>query len=386
MSASASLPGLLEELAARNPRGVAIRQKRRGLWDEVTWSEYAGHVRAVALALDEMGARPRRPHCAVRRQRAPLALRRSRYPGPRGCVGGHLSGARPEAASSAIVRSGARIVFCGDQEQVDKLLERQEADPDDRAHDRVRREGPAHARVRRYAARDLRRVRRPWPCARRRVPRTVRGAPERTGPRRRGNDRPHLRNDRRATRLPAQPGRYVSTGPPGCLEYRAARARRRLLPAAARTCDGAALRRVRAARRGLDARLRGVTRDGPARPGRSGADRARRDPEALGAGAGGHRAPDRSRRAVQARLVPMGHAPAHVGRGRADRRPPRLEPGRLARPPARCGVRQAAGRARRSALPRHRRLRSWPRTRCAGSGRSASPAGSSTDRSRRAVS
>ena len=138
---------------------------------------------------------------------------------------------------------------------------------------------------------------------------------------------------------------------------------------------------------GLDAQLRRVARDGPARPRRGGADRARRDPEAARARPGRHRAPDRSRRAVQARLVPMGHAPAHVGRRT------RGSPDAAARAPApgspaaswRAFVKRQAGLGRR-ALPRHRRL--LPRARLAalvlGARRPLS--GSSTARSRRAGS
>ena len=123
MSEATTLPGLLEERAQVRPRGVAFRQKRLGIWREVTWSAYAENVRAVALALDDVGVQPgaRVALFADNDPRwlyADLGIQ---------SVGAATAGIYPALdapeAASAIVRSGARIVFCGDQEQVDKLLE-----------------------------------------------------------------------------------------------------------------------------------------------------------------------------------------------------------------------------------------------------------------------
>jgi long-chain acyl-CoA synthetase len=129
MSGAVSLPGLLEELASRRPRGVAFRQKRLGIWREISWGDYAEQVRSVALALDEMGvgAGDRVAVFADNEPRwliADLGIQ---------AVGAASVGIYPALdaadAASAIARSGARIVFCGDQEQVDKLLERWEDVP-----------------------------------------------------------------------------------------------------------------------------------------------------------------------------------------------------------------------------------------------------------------
>ena len=123
MSDAVVLPGLLEELASRRPRDVAFRQKRLGIWREISWADYAHDVKSVALALDAMGvgAADRVAVFADNEPRwliADLGIQ---------AVGAASVGIYPALdaadAASAIARSGARVVFCGDQEQVDKLLE-----------------------------------------------------------------------------------------------------------------------------------------------------------------------------------------------------------------------------------------------------------------------
>ena len=125
MTAATTLPGLLEAIAARRPGGVAFRQKRLGIWDEVTWREYAEHVRAVALALDELGVRAG-DRVAVFADNGPHWLYADLGIQSLGASSVAVYAALDaEAAAAAVAHSGARVVFCGDQEQVDKLLERQ---------------------------------------------------------------------------------------------------------------------------------------------------------------------------------------------------------------------------------------------------------------------
>jgi len=126
MSDATSLPGLLEALASRRPRGVAFRQKRLGIWREVTWSEYAAQVRSVALGLDEMGVRVG-DRVAVFADNEPRWLYADLGIQAVGAASVGIYAALDAAdATSALAGSGARVVFCGDQEQVDKLLDRWE--------------------------------------------------------------------------------------------------------------------------------------------------------------------------------------------------------------------------------------------------------------------
>ena len=56
-----SLPALLLTHARERPDDVAIRAKRRGRWEEITWARYAERVAGVARGLRELDVRPRRP-------------------------------------------------------------------------------------------------------------------------------------------------------------------------------------------------------------------------------------------------------------------------------------------------------------------------------------
>ena len=124
MSSATSLPALLEALASRRPRGIAFRQKRLGIWEEISWSDYAEQVRSVALALDAMGVAAG-DRVAVFADNEPRWLYADLGIQAAGATSVGVYPAVDAAdAASAIAHSGARIVFCGDQEQVDKLLER----------------------------------------------------------------------------------------------------------------------------------------------------------------------------------------------------------------------------------------------------------------------
>jgi long-chain acyl-CoA synthetase len=52
-----TLPGLLRRNAQKFSERIAIREKERGIWKEITWKEYLANVRAFALGLLEIGVR-----------------------------------------------------------------------------------------------------------------------------------------------------------------------------------------------------------------------------------------------------------------------------------------------------------------------------------------
>src|SRR5699024_8775340 len=52
------LPRLLHEAAAAAGDRVALREKRYGLWQDITWSDYLHHVEQVAFGLAALGVRP----------------------------------------------------------------------------------------------------------------------------------------------------------------------------------------------------------------------------------------------------------------------------------------------------------------------------------------
>ncbi|MYL06517.1 MAG: long-chain fatty acid--CoA ligase, partial [Gemmatimonadales bacterium] len=50
-----SLPGLLQSQAVSRGGRVAMREKEFGIWQSITWTEYARRVRHFAMGLRELG-------------------------------------------------------------------------------------------------------------------------------------------------------------------------------------------------------------------------------------------------------------------------------------------------------------------------------------------
>src|SRR6185295_14637662 len=50
-----TFPRRLVAQARRRGRKVALREKKYGIWQEITWEQYAAHVRAVGLGLARLG-------------------------------------------------------------------------------------------------------------------------------------------------------------------------------------------------------------------------------------------------------------------------------------------------------------------------------------------
>jgi long-chain acyl-CoA synthetase len=117
-----TLPGLLARHARTRPDEVAIREKRLGVWRELTWREYHEHVRATACLLAELGVRAG-DHVAILSDNRPEWLFAD--------LGAQALGARsvgiyqtnPPADVAYVLRdSGSVELFCEDQEQVDKAV------------------------------------------------------------------------------------------------------------------------------------------------------------------------------------------------------------------------------------------------------------------------
>lgn len=118
-----TLPGLLRVRAAADPARVAMRQKSTGIWKSITWQEYLDRVIAVALGLEELGigkgdrvgiVADNEPDWMV----ADLAAQ---------CLGAWSVAVYPMQVRSEVgfilADSSCRVVFCGDQEQTDKVID-----------------------------------------------------------------------------------------------------------------------------------------------------------------------------------------------------------------------------------------------------------------------
>ena len=117
-----TLPGLLARHAHTRGDRVALREKRLGVWREITWRGYYEHVHAVACRLRELGVGPG-DHVAI--------LSDNRTEWLYADLGAQALGARsvgiyqtnPPADVAYILQDSSSVVlFCEDQEQVDKAV------------------------------------------------------------------------------------------------------------------------------------------------------------------------------------------------------------------------------------------------------------------------
>lgn len=118
-----TLPHLFLEKVHRFGDRVALREKDLGLWQEISWNNYARHVRHFALGLTQLGVH-HGDHVSIFGNNKPewlyadLAIQ---------SIGGIAVGIYPTNPSAeakyVIEHSDSRIVVCDDQEQVDKVLE-----------------------------------------------------------------------------------------------------------------------------------------------------------------------------------------------------------------------------------------------------------------------
>jgi long-chain acyl-CoA synthetase len=124
-----SIPALLARNAARWGAYPAYREKEFGIWQSWTWAETADEVRAIALGLMTLGIERGDYVAIIGRNRPALYW---------SMVAAEMCGAVPvplyqdavaEEMAYVLDHCGARFVVCGDQEQVDKVLEIQDRLP-----------------------------------------------------------------------------------------------------------------------------------------------------------------------------------------------------------------------------------------------------------------
>ncbi len=128
--ASTTFPRLLQDLATTRPGDVAMQEKLYGIWQPMSWAEYAERVRDFAHGLADFGVRrgeiiavlgDNRPEWLI----AELAAQ---------SIGSAVVGIYPTSIGEELEHilsvSAARVVVAEDQEQVDKLLRLRELKPD----------------------------------------------------------------------------------------------------------------------------------------------------------------------------------------------------------------------------------------------------------------
>ena len=117
-----TLPGLLALHARERPQQVALREKRLGLWQEVTWRQYRDQVHAVACQLRALGVGPG-DHVAILSDNRTEWLYADLAAQALGARAVGIYQTNPPADVAYILQdSGSVVLVCEDQEQVDKAV------------------------------------------------------------------------------------------------------------------------------------------------------------------------------------------------------------------------------------------------------------------------
>jgi long-chain acyl-CoA synthetase len=118
-----TLPHLLARRARMSPDRVAMREKIRGVWCRSNWADYERRVKEFAYALTRSGFR-RGDRLAIASEDTPEWLVADLAVQSLGGVSVGIYPTNPWPELQYIVRhSQCRFVVCGDQEQVDKVLD-----------------------------------------------------------------------------------------------------------------------------------------------------------------------------------------------------------------------------------------------------------------------
>ncbi|TBX18703.1 AMP-binding protein [Nioella sediminis] len=121
-----SVPALLARNVAQFGSKPAYREKEFGIWQSWTWAEAAEEIQAIAFGFLALGVEKGDHVAIVGRNRPAMywsmvaAMKVGAVPVPM------YQDAVAEEMTYALDHSGARFVVCGDQEQVDKVIEVQE--------------------------------------------------------------------------------------------------------------------------------------------------------------------------------------------------------------------------------------------------------------------
>jgi long-chain acyl-CoA synthetase len=125
-----TIPSRIREHAERDPQRVCMREKRYGIWQDITWADYWEHIQLVGHALASLGIQPG-DRVAVHSENRPEWLYADVGTVAVRAITMGLYPTNPATEVRYLLQdSGSRVLIAEDQEQVDKALEVEPECPD----------------------------------------------------------------------------------------------------------------------------------------------------------------------------------------------------------------------------------------------------------------
>ncbi len=118
-----SVPAVFFERAAAHPEQVALRRKRFGLWQPITWGEYAEQVRLVAHALLALGINPGERVGLIGENRPEWLFADLGIQSTGGWTTGIYTTSSPDQIAYILDHAECRFFIVEGEEQLDKALE-----------------------------------------------------------------------------------------------------------------------------------------------------------------------------------------------------------------------------------------------------------------------
>jgi len=121
--AQESVPATFFARAAMHPRKVALRRKRLGLWESITWEQYTEQARLVAHALMALGIEPGERVGLVGENRPEWLFADMGIQSVGAWTTGIYTTSSPEQVHYILEHAECRLFFVEGEEQLDKALE-----------------------------------------------------------------------------------------------------------------------------------------------------------------------------------------------------------------------------------------------------------------------
>ncbi|MDM0015114.1 AMP-binding protein [Variovorax sp. J22P168] len=116
------LPQQLQYWAKERPRDVALRQKEFGVWQPITWTEYADESRWFGLGLLQLGLAPGQALAVLSENRKEWVFAQMGAAMVRCVTAGVYPTSPAPELEYLLTLSDAPVIVCEDQEQLDKVL------------------------------------------------------------------------------------------------------------------------------------------------------------------------------------------------------------------------------------------------------------------------